>query len=40
MPNGLEVTEFQRSTSLLISVAGQNSGGTELNFWVLDWPKL
>jgi hypothetical protein len=25
-PNGLEVTEFQRSTSLLISVSGQNSG--------------
>jgi hypothetical protein len=26
LPNGLEVTEFQRSTSLLISVSGQNSG--------------
>jgi hypothetical protein len=25
-PNGLEVTEFRRSTSLLISVSGQNSG--------------
>jgi hypothetical protein len=39
-PNGLEVTEFWRSTSLLISVSGQNNGWTELNFWVLDWPKL
>jgi hypothetical protein len=38
--NGLEDTEFWRLTSLLISVSGQNCGWTELNFWVLDWPKL
>jgi hypothetical protein len=39
-PNGLEVIEFWRSTSLLISVSRQNSGWKELNFWVSDWPKL
>jgi hypothetical protein len=34
--HGLEVTEFCRSTSLLNSVSGQNSGWMELNFWVSD----
>jgi hypothetical protein len=40
LPSGLEVIEFRRSTSLLISVSGQNSGWTELNFRVSDWSKL
>jgi hypothetical protein len=40
LPSGLEVTEFRRLTTLLISVSGQNSGWTELNFRVSDWPKL
>jgi hypothetical protein len=31
-PNGLEVTKFLISTSLLISVSGQNCGWTEFNF--------
>jgi hypothetical protein len=40
LTNGLEVTEFQRSTSLLNSVSEQNNGWTELNFWPSDLPKL
>jgi hypothetical protein len=34
--NNLEFTEFRLSTSLLNSVSGQNSGGTDLQFSVSD----